>query len=307
MSRAKRWVFTLNNYTDDEVTSLRALTDVEYLIFAKEVGEQGTPHLQGFCVFKTAQRLTTVKNALGQRIHAEVARGSPQQARDYCRKPTTPPDDIYEFGTCPGPQGRRTDLEQAFLWADSFFTDHARPPTTPEVARELPTIATKFTNFTRVVRLRHDVAPREEEVDLYGWQAELNDMLHDAADDRTILFYVDEEGNHGKSWFQRWFCEQNPDDAQMLFPGKTQDVAMVLNESKRVFFFNVARGQMEYLQYQILEQLKDQVVFSPKYHSLVKRLSGPPHVVVFSNELPNMARLSEDRYVIKYLPPPAGG
>eukprot|EP00058_Branchiostoma_floridae_P013464 XP_002598952.1 hypothetical protein BRAFLDRAFT_79884 [Branchiostoma floridae] len=44
-----RWVFTLNNYTEGEAAAIKSLsTDVvKFLVVGREVGEQGTPHLQG--------------------------------------------------------------------------------------------------------------------------------------------------------------------------------------------------------------------------------------------------------------------
>jgi len=58
---------------------------------------------------------------------------------------------------------------------------------------------------------------------------------------------------------------------------------------------------MEYLQYAVLEKLKDQIIFSGKYASSTKYIEHPVHVVVFSNEEPNMDALTLDRYVVRYL------
>ena len=55
---------------------------------------------------------------------------------------------------------------------------------------------------------------------------------------------------------------------------------------------------MEFLRYEILEMLKDRMVFSPKYASRMKFLHRVPHVVVFSNEYPAMDKMSDDRYDI---------
>lgn len=50
-------MWTLNNYTDEEVALVKAL-DVKYLSFGFEVGEQGTPHLQGMFVLKKEKSLS---------------------------------------------------------------------------------------------------------------------------------------------------------------------------------------------------------------------------------------------------------
>ena len=51
----------------------------------------------------------------------------------------------------------------------------------------------------------------------------------------------------------------------------------------------------------VLEKVKDQLVFSSKYASRVKVLPHPVHVVVFSNEQPDMAVTTEDRYNVHML------
>lgn len=109
---SKRYVWTLNNYTNDELTHLEGISDndVQYLVYGKEVGAGGTPHLQGFVVLRSRLRLGGVKRVLGlQRGHIEVARGSDEQAADYCKKE----HDYREVGSLQGTgQGARNDLAQ---------------------------------------------------------------------------------------------------------------------------------------------------------------------------------------------------
>ena len=47
-AKFRTWVFTVNNWTDDDVTKVMAMSEVaKYMIVAKEVGASGTPHLHG--------------------------------------------------------------------------------------------------------------------------------------------------------------------------------------------------------------------------------------------------------------------
>jgi len=75
----RRYVFTINNYSDAEVASLDALgasTRIQYLIYGREVGENGTPHLQGFVIFSSSIRFTNAKRLIGQRAYLAGAVGT---------------------------------------------------------------------------------------------------------------------------------------------------------------------------------------------------------------------------------------
>lgn len=110
--QSKRWVFTLNNYTADELSSIETkLTDnvalrLRYAIVGKETGDSGTPHLQGYLSFTTAKRFKAIKAILGDRVHVEKARGDEKSNYEYCSKE----GDFKEYGerACPG---KRSDLE----------------------------------------------------------------------------------------------------------------------------------------------------------------------------------------------------
>lgn len=99
---AKRWCFTINNPTEDDTGLLigtaadgpqAALGHVEYMIFQEERGENGTLHWQGFLILKERHEMSWLKRNINPRAHWEVARGTNEQARDYCRK-----DDTYTGG-----------------------------------------------------------------------------------------------------------------------------------------------------------------------------------------------------------------
>jgi hypothetical protein len=111
MSRAHNWCFTINNYNDDELQALRGSVErlCRYAVVGKEVGESGTPHLQGYVQFTQRYRLTGVAKLAGfARAHLAVSRGTPEQAADYCKKDG---DIAFEFGSI-SHQGQRTDLAE---------------------------------------------------------------------------------------------------------------------------------------------------------------------------------------------------
>ncbi|QUS52604.1 replication protein A [Mute swan feces associated circular virus 8] len=290
-----RWVFTLNNFTEQDVLHLSdvggslAANGLKYLVFGREVGDSGTPHLQGFAVFTRSLRLTNVRALISARGHFEAARGSNEQASTYCKKD----GDFEEYGSIVSEQGKRNDFESFKQWV----LDQPDKPTASLVALQFPGLYLKYGRIMEWIDL---IYPVDFGVggELRPWQRSLETDLMADPDDRRIYFVVDTQGGQGKTWFVRYWMSQNRDLTQILSIGKRDDLAYVIDESKRYFLFDVPRSCSEFLQYSVLEKLKDRVVFSPKYGSRTKFLNHLPHVVVFMNEHPDMTKLSRDRYVV---------
>lgn len=86
-------VFTWNNY--EESGSLwqfrlhSILTEVlgaNYFVYGYEVGEKGTPHLQGYVQLSKRKTFNTLKEALPKEVHFEAAKGSSEDCVTYCKK-----------------------------------------------------------------------------------------------------------------------------------------------------------------------------------------------------------------------------
>lgn len=295
-TRGKRWVFTLNNHTEGEVQLLSDLLTsehVSYGIFGREVGESGTPHLQGYCIFADRKRFNQVRALFGDRYHVEISRGTPAQASQYCKKD----GDFEEFGEFPGTQGKRSDWESLKLWCET----QTRQPTDLELFYAFPSL---FGRYEKSVRKICNLCIKCDPITIgepRGWQRDLEERLLDEPNDRCIEFVLDYEGNSGKSWFVRYYMLKHQGSAQMLSVGKRDDIAHCIDVSRRVFFFDIPRGGMEFLQYGALEGIKNGFIFSPKYESTTKVLLNKAHVVVLCNEDPDMLKLSLDRYKITNL------
>ena len=104
---ARNLCFTINNYTQDEIEDLANWDQVKYLVYGREVGENGTPHLQGYVELCNCKKFTTIKKKI-PRAHLETRKGTPQQAADYCKKD----GDFTEIGEISN-QGKRSDIETA--------------------------------------------------------------------------------------------------------------------------------------------------------------------------------------------------
>ena len=82
--------FTVNNYTQEEYDVFVKLGEqrnkCHYLIIAKEVGESGTPHLQGYIEFTGKHSYMKFVTMTGRNFWARPRSGSQKEARKYCQK-----------------------------------------------------------------------------------------------------------------------------------------------------------------------------------------------------------------------------
>lgn len=86
ISPSIRWIMVLNNWTEEELKSISSICskNCKYAIIEKEIGEKGTPHLQGYFEFKKKDRPCSVFN--NPRIWFEKALGNREHNNIYCSK-----------------------------------------------------------------------------------------------------------------------------------------------------------------------------------------------------------------------------
>lgn len=97
--------FTINNPTEEDKEWVKNVV-CSYICVGEEVGESGTPHLQGYMEFKSSKRFSTLK-AECPRGHFEKRMGTPAQAATYCKKD----GHFVERGVL-SKQGARSDLSE---------------------------------------------------------------------------------------------------------------------------------------------------------------------------------------------------
>lgn len=84
---------------------------MKYLIFGYEVGDTGTPHLQGVVIFKN--QISKPSKYFTAQYHFEPMRGTPTEAVDYCKKDGTyheqgdPPKTFMEKSEAGGEANRQ--------------------------------------------------------------------------------------------------------------------------------------------------------------------------------------------------------
>lgn len=134
-NRVRAWCFTINNYTAMDENILNTLgnkSGVVCLFYGKEVGENGTPHLQGYVYFTNARTLVQMKK-IHKQWHCEPSRGSHADNWNYCNKGEQPKDEweqhkiegpnygknkqVTLIGTIPPPQQKNGGEATKAKWA----------------------------------------------------------------------------------------------------------------------------------------------------------------------------------------------
>lgn len=87
VSKGRKWCITMNNYTTDEYDNMEMHFKKKCWIYiiGKEVGTNGTAHLQVYVETKNAIHFNSLKK-LFPRAHIEKAKGNKEQNRKYCSK-----------------------------------------------------------------------------------------------------------------------------------------------------------------------------------------------------------------------------
>jgi len=157
MSRHRNYVFTQNNYgTTDMVDSI----DCKYMVYGKEVGESGTPHLQGFVSFKDPKAKSAVIKLMPG-CHIDIAK-TIHDAITYCKKD----GDFTERGTPPMTQQQKGDSNQwSMIYKAAKSGDYESIPDdiNMKYARQIDYVCER-----ELKRAKHDTLPELQNEWHYG-------------------------------------------------------------------------------------------------------------------------------------------
>lgn len=115
----RNYCFTFNN--PDGLLDFTLSPKVTFAVYQLEIGDEGTPHFQGYLELDSAVRMTTIKEwpLFPNHIHLEARRGTQAHAIRYCVKPdfwrgenipdTTRVEGPWFYGEPKG-QGQRNDI-----------------------------------------------------------------------------------------------------------------------------------------------------------------------------------------------------
>ena len=303
----RNFTFTVNNYPQAALAALQALKGVTYAVVGKEVGQEGTPHLQGYLRFKSARTLNATHKRLsktcGVPVHVEVAGGTWEDSLKYCSKE----GDFVEWGKQPKGSGSRTDIANFLQEVKQGKSDLELADSHPKEWARYYKAASKLRKEMKLAKGKEETKKALEGIPLRPWQQRVVNHL-DQQNDRKVYWVYDAHGGWGKSWLASWL-EINK-NAFVVTNGKTADIAHAFDYQEYVVF-DFARTREEYVNYEVIEAFKNGRLFSPKYDSQVKRFK-PCKVVIFANWLPDRSALSADRWDIltlrnAFAPAPQGG
>lgn len=305
---AKRWCFTLNNYTEDECKRITERLTCENPVFAKvgkEVGDNGTPHLQGFVHLARKVRLTGLKSLLGDRIHAEVSRGTDQQNDKYCSKGGSILVELGQAAVGTTDSGGGFAAYQHVIALSDRLAEGQSVSKISEDEAAFP----YYIRHSRIIKelaadkiKNQNLAVAGDEMGdpiLKAWQRDLLAGLLPEPDVRKITWIVDATGNSGKTYISKYLCVKG--GVVRFENGKSADIKHAY-QGERVVLFDLSRAQEAHFNYEVLESVKNGIMFSGKYESGMK-VYPSPHVIVFANWPPDESKLSADRWEVKYLTP----
>ena len=135
------------------------------------------------------------------------------------------------------------------------------------------------------------------------FQAQVIAKVNTPPDDRRIHWVYNPKGCGGKSKLMKWFRFNDPDVARVGLGSATQiKTSIIAKGPHRAYMVDLprVRGTDEKQQelFSALEEIKNGWVESPMYGKADELLMEPPHVWVFSNELPTLSHCTLDRWAV---------
>jgi len=324
------WTFTWNNYSQEQMAYLdsdnfkEANKDITLLEFGEEVGESGTPHLQGYVVMNKKITFSGLKckfdpiNGKKSSICFRIMTSHYINSHLYCKKGEQPHIE-WEKQHEKGPNfGKNAKFHQPLPYEpnnNKIVFDFSRiinevtdGSSLLEIAELYPQHSLKYGSTLKIMieeqkkinMIENFKKTYENFKPLYWQECAIEELMHEP-NDRSIICWIDSKCGAGKSSLARYLCAMH--GATMYSCTNEADVACAYN-GERIIIFNFPKEQrMENICYGTIEKMKDGMIFSKKYNSSLKRFA-PPHVVIFMNYTPDIKQMDETRWDIRDLTDP---
>jgi len=136
----------------------------------------------------------------------------------------------------------------------------------------------------------------------HPWQSQVLRWLTKSADDRSINWIFDPIGAHGKSKLAKWLRKKNLAKRIPLGNASQIKTSVISMGASPAYVIDLprVRGADETREalFSAIEDVKNGWVQSAMYGKFSELMFEPPHVIVFSNELPEYSFASADRWKV---------
>lgn len=265
ISPAKKWCFTINNYTETEYSAIVPVLkrECDVAIVGKEVGASGTPHLQGYCEFKNKCRPKSIFSQvsvandgtqcieLAFKIHWEKAKGTRSQNIAYCSK-----EDKKAFTLgCHIPKGLKLiDESQFYEWQKDLV----------KIIDDEPDDRTVYWYWSHKGSIGKTCFCK--------WL-----FVHKNA------FCLNGKGADVRNGIVQYYQDKGVTPELIVYP------------------IPRCHGS-DYVSYEGIENIKDMFFYSGKYEGGMV-CGNSPHLIIFANAPPNCEKLSVDRWKVVCIDP----
>lgn len=313
--QSKHWCFTSFATRPDGTLKEPGLTDrVSYICYQEEIApESGRHHLQGYLVLEKRSRLRTVK-ALGscfETAHLEPAKGTPDQNIAYCSKQESAvPNTFREHGHRPDPPSVRTQrsserVDGIIALQSGATIDHIRN-VYPQFFLQSFRAIERYIQIRDQFRASQWVLPTV----LKSWQQEILRILEiptqpplQAPNDRRVNWVYDHQGGMGKSTLLKIIVSRYPDNSVVITSTSYKRVVEAMLPQQHVVLLDLPRDyDISKFNYSAIETVKDGIGARTMYVPETK-IWRNPHLIIFSNQLPDRSKLTHDRWNVLNISP----
>lgn len=282
--RFRNWVFT--SFEPDNTEWLNNEHIRAYLYGIEVCPETKNIHLQGMIQLEKQNALSWVKNKLNNKCHWEPMRGTIEESIAYCSKD----GNVTSKGTFKK-ERQRTDLKDI---AEDILNNKFDCLTNIEHAEAIIKYSKGIEHLKNLKNNNEiKIELKKEFANFIPNEYQLIMIEHlENQNNRQITWVYDKVGNKGKSYFARYLLIM--ENATIFSNSKTQDIAYAY-KNEPIVIFDFSRSQQEFINYGVIEDLKNGILFSAKYESTTK-IFKKPKIIIMANFPPELNKLSMDRW-----------
>ena len=291
-----RWVFIVNNYaTNFDYRNRFQLTNfkIRRVVWGREVGENGTRHLQGYLELLRSYRKSHVLKIFSTAYWAP-ARGTSLENYLYCTKDNDF-ETVGDFSRerCGHECNAKRPLSVALVISSLLDSKKALQVKVTKEYADRHFYYDKIIPELRAVQHHLQMYREYSSKKLYPWQYECLKLIMNQ-NERQVLWVVDFDGNRGKTFLASYLSIMY---SFKLLDGTvtTRDLTLMVSGNEKGFCFDISRSSADKIDYATLEALKNGVLSTGKYYGKTLMFKIMP-VVLFANSHPQYNRLSVDRW-----------